>query len=74
MERLLVDATEEKLLNASEVQQEDIIKSTIAIIMDSYFKDKEELNFDYVGGTINYNFEDSASQYEANMNKLRGNK
>ena len=74
MERLLVDATEEKLLNASEVQQEDIIKSTIAIIMDSYFNDKEELSFDYVGGTINYNFEDSASQYEANMNKLRGNK
>ena len=65
---------EEKILNANEVQQEDIIKSTMAIIMDSYFKDKEELSFDYVGGTIKYNFEDSASQYETNINKLRGNK
>ena len=74
MERLFVDATEEKLLNADEIQQYEIIKATIAIIMDSYFKDKKELNFDYVGGNISYNFEESANQYEENVNQLRSGK
>lgn len=74
MERLFVDATEEKILNANEVQQEEIIRSTISIIMDSYFKDKKELSFDYVGGNINYNFEESANQYEETINQIRGGK
>ena len=74
MERLFVDATEEKLLNANEIQQEEIIKATIAIIMDSYFKDKKELSFDYVGGNISYNFEESANQYEENANQIRSSK
>ena len=72
MERLFVDATEEKIINSNKVKQDEIIKSTVKIIKDSYFKDKRELNFDYTGGSINYNFEESANKYEENMNKLRG--
>jgi len=72
MERLFVDATEEKFINSSEDKQDEIIRTTIEIIKDSYFKDKKELNFDYTGGTINYNFEESANNYEKNMNQLRG--
>lgn len=74
MERLFVDATEEKFVGASTQTQNEIIKTTVEIIKDSYFKDKEELNFDYVGGNINYNFEESANQYEENMNGLRNQK
>lgn len=74
MERLFVDASEEKFINSSEEKQEEIIRTTIKIIKDSYFKDKKELSFDYNGGTINYNFEESANRYEENMNKLRGSK
>ena len=71
MERLFVDATEEEFINSNKDDQNEIIKSTIEIIKDSYFKDKKELEFDYDGGTINYNFEESANKYEKNMNKLR---
>ena len=74
MERLFVDATEERFINSSEENQEEIIRTTIKIIKDSYFKDKKELSFDYNGGTINYNFEENANKYEENMNKLRGSK
>lgn len=74
MERLLVDATEERILSSDELEQDKIIRSTIEIIKDSYFKDKRELSFGYEGGTINYNFEESATRYEENINKLRGNK
>lgn len=74
MERLFVDATEEEFLSANESTQEEIIKTTIGIINDSYFKERDELNFDYPGGSINYNFEDSATKYEDNMNKLRNSK
>lgn len=72
MERLFVDATEEKFINSNEDKQDEIIRATIKVIKDSYFKDKKELSFDYTGGTINYNFEESANKYEENMNKLRG--
>ena len=74
MERLFVDATEEEFLNSKEEQQDEIVRETIKIIRDSHFKQKEEFNFDYPGGTINYNFEESAKKYEENMNNLRGNK
>ena len=43
-------------------------------IQERYFKNRKELNFDYSGGSINYNFEESANRYEDNMNKLRGGK
>ena len=71
MERLFVDATEEKFINSSVDNQDKIIKSTIKIIKDSYFKDKKELNFDYTGGSIRYNFEESADKYKENINHLR---
>ena len=64
----------EVLYNISDSENEVIIKSTIDIINDSYFKDKEELNYSYNGGTINYNFKESVETYEENMNNLKGNK
>jgi len=70
MERLFVDATEEKIINSTKEEQNEIIKSTIEIIKDSQFKEKEELNFGYNGGAIVYNFEQSADKYEENINKL----
>ena len=74
MERLFVDATEERFINSNKENQDEIIKATIGIIRNSYFKDQRELNFDYSGGSINYNFEESANKYEENMNKLRNGK
>ena len=74
MERLFIDATEEKFINSTEAQQDEIIRETIKIITDSYFQEKKELNFYYEGGTISYNFEESADKYEENMDKLRGKK
>lgn len=74
MERLFVDATEEVFLNSNESTQDEIIKTTIDIIKDSHFKEREELNFGYPGGSINYNFEESATKYEENMNALRNSK
>lgn len=71
MERLLIDATEEKFTNSDAKKQEEIIKSTIEIINNSYFKNKKELNFNYEGGSINYNFEEIANEYEENMNRLK---
>lgn len=71
MERLFVDATEENFLNSNEETQSEIIKATLQIIRDSHFKDQGEMHFDYVGGSINYNFEESAKEYEENMNKLK---
>ena len=72
MERLFVDATEEKFVNASDDKQNEIIDSTIEIIRDSHFKARRELSFDYSGGSINYNFDDSVSRYEENMSQLKG--
>jgi len=74
MERLFVDATEEKFINSNEDKQNEIIKSTIKIIRNSYFKDQGEISFNYSGGYINYSFEESVNKYEENMNKLRGGK
>lgn len=71
MERLLVDATEEKFINSDAKKQEEIIKSTIEIINNSYFKNKKELNFNYEGGSINYNFEEITNEYKENMNRLK---
>ena len=71
MERLCTDATEEKFINASKKEQDEIIKTTVDIIKDSYFKDRNELSFSYDGGVINYSFDESANTYEENMNKLR---
>ena len=71
MERLCVDATEEKFINSSKDKQDEIIRITMEIIKESYFKDKKEFEFDYTGGTINYNFEESANKYKENMNQLR---
>ena len=72
MERLCVDATEEIFINSEEEKQDEIIRDTMKIIRNSYFKDKENLHFDYTGGSINYNFEASANIYEETMNQLRG--
>ena len=74
MERLYVDATEEDFLNSSATSQEEIIKSTVEIIRNSHLKDRGELSFAYSGGTIDYNFEESATRYEDNMNSLRNAK
>lgn len=71
MERLLVDATLEKVSNSNKNEQEQIIKDTVKIVKDSNFKDKEELNFEYNGGSINYNFEDTANNYENVMNQIK---
>ena len=71
MERLFVDATEEKFINSSEDKQNKIIRDTIEIIRNSYFKDKKELHFEHSEGSINYNFEETANKYEENMNELR---
>ena len=49
----------------------EIIKTTVEIIKDSYFKDREGFNFPYEGGSIIYSFDVSANNYEENMNKLR---
>ena len=68
MERLLVDATEEKYDIFSKTEKEDILNTTIDIIRDSYFKDQKELSYDYSEGTMNYNFEEMANQYKDNMN------
>ena len=61
-------------MSSNEAKQDEIIKATLAIIRDSYFKEKGELSFDYVGGNINYNFEEVANQYEENINDLKNNK
>ena len=71
MERLCVDATEEEFIQASKKEQDEIIKTTVEIIKDSYFKDREGFNFPYDGGSISYSFDVSANNYEENMNKLR---
>lgn len=74
MERLFVDATEEEFINSNEATQEEIINATVKIIRDTHFKDREELKYEYPGGSINYNFEESIDKYEENMNKLRNGK
>lgn len=74
MERLFVDATEEKFMAASGHTQDEIISSTIEIIRNSHLQDREELSFSYPGGSIDYSFEDSASRYEDNMNAIRNSK
>lgn len=74
MERLFIDATEERFINSSEDKQDEIIKDTITIIRNSHFKNKKELHFNYNGGSINYNFEESANKYEENMTQLKVSK
>lgn len=71
MERLFFNATEEKFINSNEKEQNLIIKDTINIITNSYFKEKKELNFVYNQGTINYNFKEAANTYEKNMNQIK---
>lgn len=74
MERLFVDATEEEFLNSPAAEQDQIIRETVKIIRDTHFKDKDELSFAYPGGSMDYNFEESAQSYEENMNHLRNSK
>ena len=74
MERLFADATEEKIVSSDALTQEQIIKNTISIIRDSYFKEQDELTYSYSGGTINYNFEETVEQYSENMNSIRNSK
>lgn len=72
MERLFIDATEEEFVNSSPDRQNEIISDTINIIHNSYFRNEEELYFNYNGGAITYNFDDSAQDYESAMNQMRG--
>ena len=72
MERLFVDATEEEFVKADGKKQDEIISSTVKIIKNSYFSDNDELRFDYNGGSIKYNFKDSAVKYKENMDQVRG--
>lgn len=74
MERLFVDATEEAFMDANNAKQEEIISKTIGIIKDSYFKGKGGLHFNYSGGSIDYDFDESATRYEDNMNHLKSSK
>lgn len=74
MERLFVDATEEKVLNSNPQNQNEIIAATIEIIRNSHLQDREELSFSYPGGSIDYNFEESATRYEENINSIRNSK
>lgn len=74
MERLFVDATEEKIINTPEDKQNEIIQNTIKIIRNSYFQDKDELQFEYPGGYINYNFENTVNSYEDSINQIRHSK
>ena len=74
MERLFIDATEEKIAQADSKEQEKIIKATIAIINDSYFKNRGELRFAHSEGEITYNFEETATNYEDSINQIRGGK
>lgn len=72
MERLVIDATEEKILSSNPEEQQKIIEQTLAIIRNSYFKHKKELNFTYNDTeSMTYNFEDAASAYEASANKIK---
>ena len=73
MERLLLDATEEKISTMSKEQQEKLIASTIEMIKNTHLN-KKELNFNYTGGSINYNFEETANNFEENMNGLKRSK
>ena len=74
MERLFIDATEEKILNSTPQNQNEIIAATIEIIRNSHLQNRDELSFQYPGGSIDYNFEESASRYEENMNAIRNGK
>ena len=71
MERLFVDATIENYQKASEEEKRKIVEQTLRIIRNSHFIDRQEMNFEYVGGSINYNFEETATEYEENMNKFK---
>ena len=71
MERLFVDATIENYQKASAEEKRKIVEQTLRIIRNSHFIDRQEMNFEYVGGSINYNFEETATEYEENMNKLK---
>ena len=71
MERLFIDATEERIAGSSPDKQEEIINNTIQIIRNSYFKNQEELNFNYDGGSITYNFEESANNYAKDIDEIR---
>lgn len=74
MECLFQDATEERFINADTKKQDEIIKDTINIIRNSNFKDKGGLHFKHSNGSIDYDFEEVANNYENNMNNIRGNK
>lgn len=74
MERLVIDATEEKLASLTPEEQQKLIASTIAIIRNSYFKDKKELRFAHSEGEITYNFEEAAESYETAVTQNKGKK
>lgn len=71
MERLFVDATEEEIINAPVDKQDDIINNTIEVIKNSYFSDKGELQFKFANVAINYNFDDTADNYEEKINQIK---
>lgn len=74
MDRLLVDATEETFKSLPTSEQDELIKQTIQIIKDTHLNNKTELSYSYPGGSIDYNFEETANTYEENMNGLRRSK
>lgn len=71
MERLFVDATIEDYQKATSAEKKEIIEQTLKIIRNSHFIERKEMSFGYVGGSIDYNFEETATEYEENMNKLK---
>ena len=74
MDRLLVDATEETFKSLPASKQDELIKQTIQMIKDTHLNNKTELSYSYPGGSIDYNFEETANTYEENMNGLRRSK
>ena len=71
MERLFIDATEEEIFNSDKSRQYEIVRDTIQIIRNSYFKNQKELVFTYNNGdgVIRYNFDESADKYGEDINK-----
>lgn len=67
LESIMLDGIYEEYINASEEEKESIIKSTSEVIRNSSFKDG--LHFEYPGGTIDYNPDESADNFEE---KIRG--
>ncbi len=73
MERLFIDATEERIKKSDNKKQEQIIKETINIIRDSYFKAQGGLAFvdKDSGGFIKYDLEEMADRYDEAINQFK---